>query len=918
MLRHPLCWSVLVGLALAGLTPSVSAQPAAMALTDSERQGRVQEASKLIRQIIELAKQRQYAKATPLGERALALLESVRGPEHPEVAAGLTLVAGLYTAQNQYEKAEPLYLRALAIQEKAYGSEHPNVAQVLNLLAGQYYQQSRYEEAAPLFQRVLSIREKSLGREHPDVAQSLNNLGELYASQGQYEKAEPLLQRVLAIREKVLGSEHPNVAASLSNLGTLYIQQGQYQKAELLLQRALTIYEKVYGAEHPDVAQTLNNLAGVYRDQREYQKAETLYQRALAIDAKVYGLENPQLAKTLNNLAVVYVDQGQYQKAELYYLRTLAIFEKGLGSEHPYITSVLNNLKALYWIQNNIPATLDSQSRALNMEEAFLSRELNSGSEERKRSILSTLQVSWEATISFNQQAAANNAKATQLALSATLQRKGRVLDALANNLATLRRDLTPADQKLLDQISAVRARLANLYLAGLGQLTPEQYRANLDALKQRNEQLESALASRSASFRNQTQPITIAAVQKQLPRDAVLIEFVRYRPFNPKANQFGKAHYAAYLLSATGSPTSVDLGSAQTIDELVGQFRDVVKDPNASLETVRTLGRKLHTALMVPMQSQLARASRLLISPDGQLNLIPFSALVDVDNRYLVQKYAVSYLTSGRDLLRLNSISQPSTSPVIVANPDFVKATVAAASAKDNRRSTDLRSLSFNPLPGTAGEAKAITPLLPSALVLTGTAATETALKAVQAPRILHIATHGFFLPDQSEASLTSTRGGIGIVLTSPEKFDGVKTVDLGENPLLRSGLALAGANQKTTSGDDGLLTALEVANLNLQGTELVVLSACETGIGSVTNGEGVYGLRRALVLAGSRTQVVSLWQVSDLGTQELMTGFYRQLQKGSGKEEALRKEQVRLISSNQYAHPFYWAAFLLNGDWR
>jgi CHAT domain-containing protein len=961
MLRHSLRWSLLLSLAMAGSASfPVFAKPASL-LTKSKSQSFIQEYKRLSTQISQLYEQGQYVKAIPLSERLLTLLKSVIGSEHPlvatslinlanlyykqgqyekaellyqrslailealgkdypDVATSLNNLALLYDSQGQYEKAEPLYQRSLAILEKALGKDHPDVATSLNNLALLYNSQGQYDKSEALYKRSLAIVEKVLGKEHPDVANSLNNLATLYVDQGQYEKAEPLYQRSLAIREKVLGKEHPDVAQSLNNLATLYVDQGQYEKAEPLHKRSLTILEKAFGKEHPDVATSLMNLATLYVNQGQYEKAEPLYQRSLTILEKAFGKEHPDVATSLMNLATLYVNQGQYEKAEPLYQRSLAIREKVLGKEHPLVATSLNNLAGLYWGKKNLLSALTFQSRALATEESFLTRELTVGSEERKRSILSTLQNSWEAAVSFNQQAVPNDPQATRLALTTTLQRKGRVLDALADNLATLRRNLTPDDQKLLDRLSDGRTRLANAYFAGLGKLTPEQYRAKLDALKQQNEQLEATLASRSSTFRAETQPITLEAVQKQLPADSVLVEFVRYRPFDPKATQdkqWGEARYAAYLLSASGDPTSVELGSAKTIDDLASQFRNAVKSPDVSVQTVQTLGHKLHGLLIAPLQSKLAKASRLLISPDAQLNLVPFGALVDEDNHYLVQKYALSYLTSGRDLLRLATTVQPSSNPVIVANPDFTKATVVTASAKESRRSADLRSLSFNPLPGTAGEAKAITPLLPSAQVLTGTAASETALKAVQAPRILHIATHGFFLPDQPQSLLSSNRGGGIVLFTSSKSLGGVEPVDSGENPLLRSGLALAGANLKPTGGDDGLLTALEVANLNLQGTEMVVLSACETGVGSVANGEGVYGLRRALVLAGSRTQVVSLWQVSDLGTQELMTGFYKQLQQGVGKEEALRKEQLQFISSGQYSHPFYWAAFLLNGDW-
>jgi len=241
---------------------------------------------------------------------------------------------------------------------------------------------------------------------------------------------------------------------------------------------------------------------------------------------------------------------------------------------------------------------------------------------------------------------------------------------------------------------------------------------------------------------------------------------------------------------------------------------------------------------------------------------------------------------------------------------------------AQDNQRSSDLSKLQFGPLPGTAKEAAAITPMLPGVTLLIGSDATENTIKQLQSPKILHIATHGFFLSDVElvapadfgGSTLLSNRGlGVearpGAVPNSPPG----KT----ENPLLRSGIALAGFNPRQSGNEDGVLTALETAGLNLRGTKLVVLSACETGLGDITNGEGVYGLRRALAIAGAESQVISLWKVSDEGTKDLMVSYYQRLLNNVGRSDALRQTQLEMLSNPTYQHPFYWAAFIPSGDW-
>jgi CHAT domain-containing protein len=296
----------------------------------------------------------------------------------------------------------------------------------------------------------------------------------------------------------------------------------------------------------------------------------------------------------------------------------------------------------------------------------------------------------------------------------------------------------------------------------------------------------------------------------------------------------------------------------------------------------------------------------RLLVSPDGELNLIPFAALVDEEGHYLIERYSITYLTSGRDLLRMQVAREGKGKPLVIADPAFGEpdahnqlASVTAAH--------EMSELYFAPLGGTAEEARSIQTLFPDASLLTGKAATESALKAIAPPRILHIATHGFFLVDAGSAG--------GNPVTSMRGAGASSSI---ENPLLRSGLALAGANHRGNGeGDNGILTALEASGLNLWGSKLAVLSACDTGLGEVRNGEGVYGLRRAFVLAGAESLLMSLWPVSDYSTRSLMAAYYKNLKQGLGRGEALRQVQLQLLKSNPPLPPFYWANFIQSGEW-
>jgi CHAT domain-containing protein len=854
-----------------------------------------------------------YQKAEPLYLRSLAIREKTLGKEHPSVAESLNDLAVLYQQQGSYQKAEPLYLRSLAIREKALGGEHPDVATSLNNLAELYWHQGSYQKAEPLYLRSLAIREKTLGKEHPDVAQSLNDLAVLYRQQGSYQKAEPLYLRSLAIREKALGKEHPDVAQSLHNLAELYWHQGSYQKAEPLYLRSLAIYEKAVGKEHPHVASSLGGLANLYSQQGSYQKAEPLYLRSLAIWEKALGKEHPDVAQSLNNLAALYQQQGSYQKAEPLYLRSLAIWEKTLGKEHPHVARSLTNLALLYMAQKDIIRATDFLRRGLAVEERNFTLIYAVGSEQRKQNYATTFVESTNVAISLLLQEAPKNSEVARLAVTTVLRRKGRVLDAVTDSIQTLRSQLAnqPETQKLFDQWLNIRQQQATIVYREQEKQTVEAFQTQFKRLEEEKERLEETMSAKSAEFHNETQPVELEAIQAKIPKDAALVEIVQYYPLNAKTDKRGKLRYAAAVLRSFGEPNWVDLGDAAAINESVSQLgRAFNKELLKTVPEVQELARKLDEQLMAPIRPLLGSARHLLLSPDGQLALIPFEALQDDKGQYLIQRYAFSYLTTGRDLLQFQSDTTSGSTPVVFADIDYDNQEVLRTTMRgvQNRRSIDLASLNFGALAATDQEAKQIKAIFPQTKILSGKQATENAVKQLKAPSILHLATHGFFLPDQ-EVPLVKDEFN----QQQPKAFN-------PENPLLRSGLALAGFNNRykiEANMNDGVLTGLEVAGLNLRGTQLVVLSACETGLGDTKVGEGLYGLRRALVIAGSQSEVLSLWKVDDAGTKDLMVKYYQNLKAGQGRHEALRSAQLELLSQDDYKHPYYWASFVPSGNW-
>jgi CHAT domain-containing protein/Tfp pilus assembly protein PilF len=893
------------------------------------------------------------ARADLLHLRVLSILQQVYGLDHPMVADSLTFVSVFYMRKGDYGRAEMCLQRALAIARKAFGEENNNVVMVMNNLASVYETKGDYVRAEPLYQRSIEIREKVLSRDHPDVGIVLNNLAALYVKKGDYARAVPLYERALSIIEKALSPEHPNVATALNNLAGVYMNKGDYVRAESFYQRALAIRQKNFDKEPAYVANSLNGLALLYSTKGDYARAEPLYERALAIIEKEWGAEHPIVGTILNNLAALNSAKGDYARSESFYQRALAVSEKVFGKEHPDVALLFSNLAFLYQMKGDYGHALAAQQRAIEIQEKNIALSLTSGSQQQQQFYLNTLLGDTFSTVNLHVRDMKDNADAARLALTTILQRKGRTLDATSDQITTLRRRTNPDDRRLLEKLVETRSRLATLQLSGGGNLISDAQRAEILRLEAEQELLENHISRRSAEFRAIAQPITLDAVSRAVPPESALVELFVYYPFNTKTAGplFGMPHYVAYILRREDAvPQWAELGDAVSINNLVVQLRAALRDPQRN--DFKQLARTLDKHVMQPIRKLLGPTRRIFLAPDGALNLIPFASLVDEKGQYLIENYSINYLTSGRDLLRLQVSGESREAMKVFANPMYdltaarepprppasQQASSSAMSDINSPRSKDFTEPNYRSLPGTAEEAAALGNLFSDATLLLQAQATEVALKNVNRPRLLHIATHGFFLTDQPQPAAASQARRFSSQLGEDTKPSAAAN---RENPLLRSGLIFAGVKQRTSGrGEDGVLTALEVAGLDLWGTKLVVLSACETGLGDVKYGEGVYGLRRALVLAGSETQVMSLWKVSDAGTRDLMTAYYTRLKRGEGRMEALRQVQLAMlhgqlslavssgtretgdtagkVATKDYRHPYYWAAFIQSGDWR
>ena len=772
-----------------------------------------------------------------------------------------------------------------------------------------------------LFTRKYELAQKKYDPKSPMLAMVLNEFGDFYRQLGQFERAEPMLQRAVAIQAGATGMAALSAVPPLNNLANLYIARGELEKAAELLEKALSIQENALGKDHLQIAPTLSNLAIVAHHRGDLQRAEEIDRRACTMLEATVAVNAFSHAQCLANLGFVLQSKGEFTQAKELVEKSIDLQRRALGASHPRISLTMTGLGQIQQAMGDLPGAVKTYEEAMTINDRDLDLVMVAGSELQKRDFFGRIARQTEGVVSLHLTAAPNDSAARNLALRTILRRKGKVLDAVAGNVSSLRERMTKDDAELLDQLSAARRDLARAVLGGAGAPppgSPEQKRLE-DEARGRIDRLERELGKRSVQLRSLGEEVTIERVQASLPKDAALIEFIRFRPYDPKWKKrdeaWAPAHYAAYVLTASGDFEAFDLGWADDIDKKINDLR--ISSADSKREDAFSLSQALDEKLLRPILGKInalpappaGKPRTVFLAPDAGLNLVPFAALVDENGKHRLETFAFDYLTTGRELLRFSEASPDARQrPFVLANADFgprqPKGTITTSFAAY-----------FPPLPGTIEEGRIVAALVPGSSLVTEAKAIEQTIKALHGPEALHLATHGFFRgePKSIEGNTRALELEMSNVANSGS---GPNTAQFPmENPLLRSGLAVAGANLRR-GVDDGLLTALEVSGMDLWGTKLVVLSACETGLGDVSAGEGVYGLRRAFAIAGAQTILMSLWEVDDAATRDLMVEYYQRMAAGEGRAEALRTAQLSLLNDKKHQHPFYWAAFLVAGD--
>jgi CHAT domain-containing protein len=756
------------------------------------------------------------------------------------------------------------------------------------------------------------------------------NLGNVLQQQGDLRAAYDALTRAIAIIRATVGQDQASYGNALGVLGSLeFIEKHDPIAAEPLLRESLEVLTRIQGKEHSDTINIQRTLSDVMRvlgrhqqadelrssipearspneaainryiealnaySQRQFDKASELASAALSLFRDIYGENNPFVARCFMVLGHVMHGKGELITAERHYRQALAIQETIFGIDHPESMHILNGLLNVLADQGRWREALELTQRAANSDERAIYQVFSVANDRQRLQLLSVLQQTVENTLRMIINSYNLAPEAHALAMDLILRRKGLATEVTAAQHGNLLAQRYPQLAPQIAELNTLRHQITNLSLASTQPTA---------ALERRREQLEIELARSipQNDLYHQLYQVSRAAISSALPPGTALIELVRLTT----GDTIGR--YIAFVLCA-GHPDDVrmiDLGPANEIDSLTNEFRNLISE-QCPLSALDALGMALRQRVFEPLLPALRGRRRLRIAPDGSLNLLPFEVLPDGSGR-IIDHYEISYLGVGRDILRSKEAFVSPAPPLILAAPDFDGATQTSATQPGpHTRSTlnDLqqRGARFAPLQGTETEGKRIASML-AVEPLLGPQATAEAMRTAQAPGIVHIATHGFFL-DGDE-------GWSGQFAAMAELA----------NPLLRSGLALAGANHWLSEANAadaapaGILTAEEVTALHLYGTALIVLSACVTGVGEIRAGEGVFGLRRAFIVAGAQTLIVSLWKVPDAETCSLMELLYKQLLAGQGRAEALR--QAQLAIKRHKPHPYYWGAFICQGD--
>jgi CHAT domain-containing protein/Flp pilus assembly protein TadD len=809
--------------------------------------------------------------------------------------------------KTDFQKADSLYTAAAELYVATYGEEHLSLLSLYPKMALVQLALGNYPQAEQYFRKVISIATANYGVGSISYANAISGMGLFYQSTGNFAQAEKNLVEAIALYELVFGKKHPAYITAIENLSSIYQAENKLEKALPLLEEALIGDSIVYGINHPQYAATLHNIASVYLAQERFAKAQEMYQSALVIDEKVYGTRSPVYASTQYNLAVLFQKTDQTESADSLFDKVATLRREILGEQHPDYIYTLYGWGLLKQTKEEVDTAYQLLNTAVDSYLFLFKEYFPSMSESEKAAFYHKVNPVFEAFKDFALENYQQIESLSKQLFDLQLNTKAMLLNASAKMRNKI---LNSNDQVLISAFNdwlQMKELAVQYYSYSREEL--EREGINLMRVEEEINSMEKALSLKSNVFNNafQTDSLTWKKVKEKLAPNTAVLELVRVR----KSLKNDSIIYAGLLLTDTSlEPEIIILQDGKKIEERwFKAYQNLIKYKVTDTLSYVKLWKWLDEAIPDGL-------AKLYVSPDGIYNKININTLYDKrEDEFLLEKENIRIITSARDLLdRSTSSSAESDSlmlnPLLVlfGSPDFNLGNDEQVALNSGIGLVRLFNGHIPALPGTLAEVEAIDSLTRlknwRVIKYTEAQATEIAIDEVQSPSILHIASHGFFK--------NSDDGYLGASM---------RAQNVAGNPLLRSGLLLAGATVGLAGGlpypnsyEDGMLTAYETMNLNLEGTELVVLSACETGLGEIKNGEGVYGLQRAFIVAGAKNLIMSLWTVNDYTTQLLMTEFYKRWTQGEDRFTAFRNAQFKI--KEQFPEPYYWAAFTIIGQ--
>jgi len=816
--------------------------------------------------------------------------------QYSQVLSNLGL---LYNTTGRYNLSEQYTLQAME-QRKKNPSDKKGMAASMNNLAVLYQDEGKYTESDDAITQAQQLARESEGSHSTAYAITLNNQAILYQLTGKYDDAGQLLKQALSLAGEELGKKSPNYIRMKINLALLYQLQERYDEAEKIFLDAIDIKKRRLGTSHPDYAVLLQDLASLYQIKGSYTKAEGLLKQALDIYKKKFGEQHPSVASALYDLARLYQYQGKIDAALPLLNKALKIQTDNLGEHHPATASTLESLAILYWQKGDMTTAAERYKKVMEEYMGEIKNYFPAMSEYDKTRFWDKIGPKFIRFNSFAVDAAGTIPDITTQMYDERMATKAILLSATTRVKYLILNGNDKALKEKYSQWLDMKEYISRLYSKSKEELRND--RINLDSLEnvanamekdlsRQSELFASSYSTKQASWKN------LAAVLS--PQEAC-VELIRFKKYRGLVADTAVWYAALVVKNNNKPPVLVPFPNGNDLEgPVVAAYREAMQSsaPEAPFRPQFWKG----------IDEATEGATHIFASLDGAYNQINLNTLQTPGGKYLIDEKNITYITNTRDVIDLKQrqIKNPSgfgnKSAILIGNPHY------ALGLSWN----DVKQTPLPELPGTAVEIQKIQQQLKSQnWKITSYQyddATEKNLRSVSGPSILHIATHGFFLEDLPE---------------SQEKVFGIEPLKAARNPLLRSGLMLAGADntiqqigkQRESGDNDGILNAYEASLLNLDQTELVVLSACETGLGETKNGEGVYGLQRAFEIAGARTLIISLWEVSDEVTQQLMSSFYKYWLQLKDKHKAFEKAQLDVKSL--HPEPFYWGAFIMMGE--